>query len=61
MSTVFAIGCIGCAVIGYTLGWRDRDRQKTKRSDDLRELKMMLRSHVEASDTETMARKARAA
>lgn len=58
MSTAFAIGCIGSLVIGYSCGWRTRDRSITKRSADLRELRMMLCSHIEAVEFETIPRKA---
>ena len=43
--TGFAIGIV-LYLIGFSLGWRARDRQKQKMAEDIRELKILLTGHV---------------
>ena len=45
--TTAVLSCVACLMLGWAWGWRTRDRTITKRSDDLRELRMMLRAHVD--------------
>ena len=59
--TTAVLSCVACLMLGWAWGWRTRDRTITKRADDLRELTMMLRGHVEAAEFETIARKVGAA
>lgn len=61
MTAAFAIGCIGCLMFGYALGAWTNERRRTKRADDLHELRMLLTGHVEAVEFETIARKVGAA
>lgn len=47
---------LGVAAIAFTLGWSARDRKLRKRKADLDDLRMLLTSHVETAEFETIAR-----